>query len=326
MRMYVNHRQNNWLEWLATAEFAFNNKVHTATKMLLFKVNYGREPRMDFDIRKKGKNEKAEEFAREMKERYEEARAALVKAQEEIKRQVDRNRKEAEEYRVGDKVLISKKDFSMELMKRAMKKLTEKFIGPHVVKKIMLENAVELELLALLRIHLVVNVRRIVKYREQVEGQKKILPPPVEVASEKEYEVEEILNRQERRGKTKYLVKWKEYTAEENTWEGLENLKNAMKKVEEFEKERFKEEIRRIRIKKGKEMKLNPEAEEFKRGELLERYMAKLSYGWDDTKFNEEYLKKLERNWNRWKNDRKKGEKKYMKKLEEGLEWNEKDE
>ena len=82
-----------------------------------------------FDIRKKGKNEKAEEFAREMKERYEEARVALVRSQEEMKRQADRNRKEAEEYRVGDKVLISTKDFSMELMKRATKKLTEKFIG-----------------------------------------------------------------------------------------------------------------------------------------------------------------------------------------------------
>ena len=64
LRMYVNHRQNNWSEWLATAEFAFNNKVHTATKMSLFQVNYGREPRMGFDIRKKEKNEKAEEFAR----------------------------------------------------------------------------------------------------------------------------------------------------------------------------------------------------------------------------------------------------------------------
>ena len=41
----------------------------------------------------------------------------------------------------------------------------------------------------------------------------------------------------------KYLVKWKEYTVEENIWEGLENLKNAIKKVEEFEKGRFKEEI-----------------------------------------------------------------------------------
>ena len=195
LRMYVNHRQNNWSEWLATAEFAFNNKVHTVTKMSLFKVNYGRELRMSFDIRKKEKNKKAEEFAREMKERHEEARAALVRSQEEMKRQADRSRKEAEEYRVGDKVLISTKDFSVELMKRAMKKLMEKFIRPYVVKKIVSENAVELELLVSLRIHPVVNVRRIVKYREQVEGQKKILPPPVEVAGKKEYEVEEILDR-----------------------------------------------------------------------------------------------------------------------------------
>ena len=88
----------------------------------------------------------------------------LVKSQEEMKKQADRNRKKTEEYKVGDKVLISTKDFLMELMKRATKKLMEKYIGPYVVKKIVSENAVELELLASLRIHLVVNVRRIVKY------------------------------------------------------------------------------------------------------------------------------------------------------------------
>ena len=136
--MYVNHRQNNWSEWLAMAEFAFNNKVHTVTKTSPFQVNYGRKPRIGFDIRKKEKNEKAEEFAREMKERYEEARAALMRLQEKMKRQAGRNRKEAEEHRVGNKVLISMKDFSMKLMKRATKKLTEKFIGPYVVKKIVL--------------------------------------------------------------------------------------------------------------------------------------------------------------------------------------------
>ena len=140
-------------------------------------------------------------------------------------------------------MLISTKDFLTELMKRATKKLTEKFIGPYVVKRIVSENVVELELLVLLRIHWVVNIKRIVKYREQVEGQKKIPLPPVEVAGEKEYEVEKILDRQERRGKTKYLVKWKGYTAEENIWEKVENLKNAMEKIEEFEKGRFEEEI-----------------------------------------------------------------------------------
>ena len=68
---------------------------------------------MGFDIRKKRKNKKAEEFVREMKERHEEARAALIKLQEEMKRQTDRIRKEAEEYKVGDRVLVSTKDFSV---------------------------------------------------------------------------------------------------------------------------------------------------------------------------------------------------------------------
>ena len=62
--------------------------------------------------------------------------------------------------------MISTNNFLMELIKRAMKKLTEKLIGPYIVRKIVSENVVELKLLVLLRIHLVINMRRIVKYRE----------------------------------------------------------------------------------------------------------------------------------------------------------------
>jgi len=54
--------------------------------------------------------------------------------------------------------------------------------------------------------------------------------------------------------------------------------------------------------------------------------MAKLLYGWDDKRFDEEYLKKLERNWNKWKRGEKEYEEEYKKKLEESLEWNERDE
>jgi len=64
---------------LATAEFTFNNKVHTVTKSSLFKVNYKREPRMGFNIRKKGKYVKAGEFVKEMKNRYEKTKMALIK-------------------------------------------------------------------------------------------------------------------------------------------------------------------------------------------------------------------------------------------------------
>jgi len=46
---------------------------------------------------------------------------------------------------------------------------------------------------------------------------------------------------------------------------------------------------------------LNPEAEVFKRSELLGKYIVKILFGWNNEKFKNEYLKKLERSWVRWK-------------------------
>jgi len=60
-----------------SAEFAVNNKVHSATKVSLFMANYKRELKMETDIRKKGKVEKVIEFAERMKKVQEEAVAAL---------------------------------------------------------------------------------------------------------------------------------------------------------------------------------------------------------------------------------------------------------
>jgi len=82
----VNHRQKDWLEWLATVEFAVNNKVHMATKVLPFIANYRRELRIGGDIRKKGKVEKATKFVERMKQVQEKAGVALKKVQEDMKR------------------------------------------------------------------------------------------------------------------------------------------------------------------------------------------------------------------------------------------------
>jgi len=85
------------------------------------------------------------------------------------------------------------------------------------------------------RIYPVVNVSRIVRYKEQVKGQKKEEGKPVEVEGIEEWEVEKILNKKKTRGITKYLVRWKGFTAEGNTWERKENLKNAEELIKEFE-------------------------------------------------------------------------------------------
>ena len=84
---------------------------------------------------------------------------------------------------------------------------------------------------------------------------------------------------------------------EEDTWEGLENLGNMMDLVENFEKKIKEEEIRRVQMRKerGKERALNLKAEVFKRSKLLGKYIAKILFGWDDRKFKDKYLKKLEK-------------------------------
>ena len=88
-QFFVDHRQKDWPEWLALAEFAINNKVHSTTKVSPFMVNYGRELRMGGDIRRKGKMEKATEFVERMKKVQEEVVAVLKKTQEEMKRYAD---------------------------------------------------------------------------------------------------------------------------------------------------------------------------------------------------------------------------------------------
>jgi len=79
LRMFIDHRQEQWPEWLGTVEFAYNNKAYTGTKVSPFQENYGQDPRMGFEMRKKGRFEKAEKLAERMKEVQGEAKAALAK-------------------------------------------------------------------------------------------------------------------------------------------------------------------------------------------------------------------------------------------------------
>ena len=77
-----------------------------------------------------------------------------------------------------------------------------------------------------------------------MKGQKKEEGKPVEVEGVEEWEVEKILNKKKMRGVEKYLVRWKRFTAEHDTWERKEDLGNAKEVLEEFEG-RIDAEIRR---------------------------------------------------------------------------------
>ena len=83
------------------AEFAVNNKVHLTTKISLFVANYRREMRMEVDLKRKGKVERVMEFVEKMRKVQEEIGVVLMRTQEEMKRQADRGRREAENWKCG---------------------------------------------------------------------------------------------------------------------------------------------------------------------------------------------------------------------------------
>ena len=207
LRVFIDHRQEQWPDSLGMAEFVYNNKIHMATKISPFKANYGQDPRMGFEGRRKEKYKAAGKFVKRIKKIQKEAKAVLGKAQEEMKKFTNRKQREREEYRIEDLVLLSMKDLKWQMKGRRSEKLTEHFVGPYKVKGVVSSNAIELKLPKSIKIYSVVNVSRVQLYKPQVEGQKKIPLKPVIIEGEEEFEIEKILNKRTVKGKEKFLVR-----------------------------------------------------------------------------------------------------------------------
>jgi len=139
---------------------------------------------MGFKDRKKGKYQGVEKFIEKIKGIQKEAKAILGKVQEEMKKYADRKRGEANDYKVGDLVMVNTKDLKYQMVRKRTEKLTERFIRPYKVKKIVSSNVVELELPSIVKIHPVVKISRIHKYIGQVKGQKKEQPALVIIERE----------------------------------------------------------------------------------------------------------------------------------------------
>jgi len=82
--------------------------------------------------------------------------------------------------------MLSIKDLKYQMVGRRTEKLTERYIEPYKIKKVISSNAIELELPNKVKIHPVVNISRIQKYVGQVKGQKKEQSNPVIIEGEEE--------------------------------------------------------------------------------------------------------------------------------------------
>ena len=135
----------------------------------------------------------ADELANEMAKVLEETRHNIIEAQGRMKTQADKHCMEAPNYKVGDKVWLSTTNLRLT---RASKKLSECWVGPYVITKIIGNNTVKLKLPQSMKIHLVVNISHVKPYKERLPGQPLQKPGPVTVTEDcdVEYEVDYIVN------------------------------------------------------------------------------------------------------------------------------------
>lgn len=219
LRLFVNHRQDDWSQWLSLAEFCYNDRIHSSTGYSPFYLNYGQHPRKDTVPRSTTLVEGAEDFISRMKRLREDATSALLKAANTMKRFYDRRHTPSPDYKPGDLVYLDATHLRSD---RPSKRLDDRRFGPFKVIEKVGTRAFRLILPpSWSRIHPVFHTALLHPYHPPVSSlqQQPPAPPPVLVGDHYELEVETILDERTRRGRVEYLVKWKGLPREENTWE-----------------------------------------------------------------------------------------------------------
>ena len=228
LRLFCAEEQEQWSDWLGLAQFAINNRQHSATKFSPFQLTRTYSPCMGTKSHM-AKAPAAEEFTDHLSRTYDN----LVKAHACIFTQTNRHRSDSLAYAVGDQVWLSTDNLRLP---HASRKLSERWLGPYSITKLVRTNAVELRLPRSMHIHPVVNVSRVKPYRERLSGQPVTAPGPSNVTEDRkeEYEVERIIDSRYKGKRLEYLVHWKGWSDSDRTWEPVSNLGNAADAVRDF--------------------------------------------------------------------------------------------
>jgi hypothetical protein len=244
LRAYVSFQQRDWDEHLVAAELAFNASKHASTGFTPFYLNGGREVSVPLDLAvEEARTTHQPDAAARIQQLHrdlETAKEHLLKAQQRQAHHADKHRREVR-FQVGDDVLLSTAHLKLIGGGDRAAKFSYKYIGPFKIKRVVNNNAYELDLPQQMQIHPVLNVSRLKAYHDgrkafPLRARADTRPPPAATSSDgDEYEVESILARRGKGARTQYLVRWKGWPAWEATWESQQSVAAAAQAVSDFE-------------------------------------------------------------------------------------------
>jgi transposase InsO family protein len=227
LRSFCNNHQDDWDDILPMLELGFNTAVQASTQRSPYELLYGQQPRTPLDVALDpllSRVPAAKERADRLREGFEFARGKLLQAQQRQARNADRHRRLVR-LAVGDEVLLSTDGLQL---RGQNNKLCSPFVGPFAITEVVNANAFRLALPPQMEaLHPVFNISRLKPYVSSSSAfatrpQRFDRPPPdVQADSNGDalWQVDRVLAcKKVGRGK-RYLVAWKGYPPEENTWE-----------------------------------------------------------------------------------------------------------
>ncbi|SJL13333.1 uncharacterized protein ARMOST_16773 [Armillaria ostoyae] len=195
LRIFINYHQSDWADWLPLAEFAHNNRAHSATGKSPFMILYGRNPRImpDSPRTPNAKVPAASDFSKAIAQIHKETETALEEAAGRMKAQYDKHKRAAREYHAGDKVWLDATNLHLP---RPKKKLDDKRVGPFLILEKTGASAYKLKLPPHWKIHPRFNEKLLSPYKPPAfPNQEQPPPPPPDlIDGEEEWEIEEILD------------------------------------------------------------------------------------------------------------------------------------
>nr|AAS66950.1 polyprotein [Melampsora lini] len=251
IRHFASYKQDNWNSLLPFAEFSYNNNQHSAIGVSPFKANYG------FDVTFTDVPSTArcvpvvENRIEQIKEVQRELKDAMALAQQEMTKRHDLKSRPTPTWKKGDKVWLNGRHLSTT---RPTAKFSHRWLGPFMIIDRVSKNAYKLDLPKTMnRVHPVFHVNLLRKFESsKIQGQDKKALPPIIINEEEEFEVNEVLDKRRKGKSIEYLINWKGYGPEYDTWEPESGLQNAREIVKEFNDKYPNSELRYTRKRRMK--------------------------------------------------------------------------
>jgi hypothetical protein len=251
LRAYVAKDRADWAKWLKLLEFSYNSNMHSSIGTTPFLLLYGFEPKapLDYLLPKEwsmagnpGVRKDAKAYLEDLQVHRDNARLAIARAQDEQAKYFNRGRRSIPEFKVGAKVLINPHSLEWLESKGEGAKLVQRWIGPFEVLQKINPKTYRLRLDDRYPGFPVFSYDHLKPYTEpieDVEGSRlRLLDTRSKKPATEEYEVERIVGKRydKARKQNMWLVRWKNYGPQHNSWQTRKDLRNAPEMVRAFER------------------------------------------------------------------------------------------